>query len=296
MNDVLRFAVKSLTRGARGILINNHAQDADQIRKQVDALAPLVEFIGYEDLAARLKARPAAKPFCLLTFDDGKAISSIETAPELLRMGVPAVFYLVTGLTGTDRCLWFDRLMAVRRARPDRPLPAPGEFKTIPWACREEKIEKLCSSLGIDANPDDPSARLMSWEQAADLQDKGFEMGSHTVDHAILTCETKEEAARQITESVGQMTRNGLRCRTFAFPNGNRTDELVETALAAGVESTVSTVPTWIRPRSDLRCLPRLFIKESADVRHIQRKLLAARAGCLLKNPNGEGRRYLFSV
>ena len=286
--------LRRAAHGARGILINNHAQNAQQIRAQVEALAPFFDFIGYDDLKERLRSKPWKKPFCLMTFDDGAAINATETAPELLRLGVPAVFYIVTGAIGGQTPFWFDRLAALRRVAGSEALPRLAAFKAMPWRVRDERLDQLCKTIGVDADLTNPAVRGMLWADAVRLQNDGFELGSHTIDHAILSVETKEEATRQITESVRQMKQQGLRCRTFAFPNGNASPSLVETALGAGVESTVSTVPVWLRKKEELADLPRLYLKDHADAFYIHTKTLVSRIGFVLKNPNGEGRKYLL--
>ncbi len=290
-------ALQLAARGARGILINNHKQNAQQIRTQVEALAPFFTFIGYDDLKVRLNSTPGKKPFCLMTFDDGKAINATETASELLRLGVPAVLYIVTGAMGSEKAFWFDRLTALRTAVGTGALPGYSELEAIPWRVREQTINELCNRFGVEADLLDPTVRVMSWDEATRLQRDGFEIGSHTVNHALLTGETPEEARRQIEDSMKHIVQHGLRaCRTFAFPKGRSSHSLVEIALSAGLESTVSTAPTWVRKRDALASLPRLYFKEKATDLHIHTKTLAARAGCLLPNPNREGRRYLFGT
>ncbi len=287
-------ALRCAVRGARGILINNHAQNARQIRSQVEALAPFFEFIGYNDLKERLRSKPWKKPFCLMTFDDGLAINASETAPELLRLGVPAVFYLVTGAMDGKTPFWFDRFRALCQTANPKHLPTLSECKAMPWRIRDERLDQLCNTIGADADLTNPAARGMLWADAVRLQNDGFELGSHTIDHAILSVETKEEATRQIIESVRQMKQQGLRCRTFAFPNGNASPSWVKIALDAGMESTMSTVPVWLRKKDALAYLPRLYLKDHADDFYIHTKTLASRVGFVLKNPNGEGRQYLL--
>jgi len=291
-----KLALHAISRGSHGILINNHVQDGQQIRTQVEALAPYVEFIGYEDLAARIAAPRRRKPFCLLTFDDGKAINAEETGPELFKLGVPTVFYMVTGLTGTMTPLWFDCLAAVQRANPDGDIPHVSHFKTMSWRDRKAAVEALCSAHGVTADVSQSAQRVMSWEQAERMERDGFELGAHTVNHAILTTETPEEAKRQLGDSVRHMRERGLRCRSFAFPNGNTNQELVQFAIGLGLESTVSTVPLWLSRNQPLDCLPRLYMKDTAGEFYVQTKTFLARSGFLLKNPNGEGRRYRSSL
>ncbi len=289
-------AVQIAAHGARGIIINNHAQTAEQIRAQVEALASLFEFISYDDLKEQLPFKSGGKPFCLLTFDDGKAINAIETAPELLRLGVPAVFFVVTGAVGSGKSLWFDRLTALRNSVGKKTFPDYSVFEAMPWRDREQQIDTLCTQCGEDANLEDDTVRLMSWDEITRLQRGGFEIGSHTVNHALLPDETAEEATRQISDSIRQMEEAGLRCRTFAFPKGRTSQPLVEAALKLGLESTMSTVPVWVRDQDRLDCLPRIYLRERADALHIRMKAIAARTGWMLKNPSGEGRRYRLSA
>lgn len=289
-------AVPFAARGARGIIINNHAQNAVQIRAQVDALAPLFEFIGYDDLKERLLFKPGGKPFCLLTFDDGKAINATEAAPELVRLGVPAVFFVVTGAVASGKALWFDRLTALRNSAGKKTLPDYSVFEAMPWRDREQQIDALCAQCGEDANLEEDTVRLMSWDEITRLQRDGFEIGSHTINHALLPDETAEEATRQISDSIRQMEEAGLRCRTLAFPKGRASQPLVEAALRLGLESTMSTVPAWVRDQDRLDCLPRIYLRERADALHIRMKAIAARTGWMLKNPSGEGRRYCLSA
>lgn len=290
--SLLQFALGVASSGAQGLVINNHGQDAVQIRAQVEALAPCFEFISYDDLPSRLGGRRSAKPFCLLTFDDGRAINAEETAPELLRLGIPAVFYLVTGHTGTNQPLWFDQLSAMRISHPAEVLPINEELKALPWRDRDNLLNQHALRLGFD--PKQSSPQVMTWEQARRLQRDGFELGSHTVDHAILVNETESEARRQLVQSYEDMTRNGLRCRTFAFPNGCSHQSLVSMALEVGFENTMTTAPTWVR-RHTLPCLPRLYLKDSGSASYVAGKAAVARLGFVLRNPNGEGRRYVWS-
>jgi len=289
-------ALQLVARGARGIIINNHAQTAEQIRAQVDALAPLFEFISYDELKERLLLNSGRKPFCLLTFDDGKAINATEAAPELVRLGVPAVFFIVTGAVGSGKALWFDRLTALRNSAGKKTLPDYSAFEAMPWRDREQQIDALCTQFGEDANLEDDTVRLMSWDEITRLQRAGFEIGSHTVNHALLPDETVEEATRQISDSIRQIEEAGLRCRTFAFPKGRARQPLVEVALKLGLESTLSTVPVWVRDQDRLGCLPRIYLRERADALHVRTKAIAARTGWMLKNPSGEGRRYGLSA
>jgi peptidoglycan/xylan/chitin deacetylase (PgdA/CDA1 family) len=294
-HHLLRRVGQLAALGAHGLIINNHGQNRQQIREQVDLLAPIFTFIGYDELIQAIETdTPGKKPFCLLTFDDGLAINATETAPALRELGIPAAFYLITAWTGTDHTPWFARLTALRK-KSSQNVPPPETFKSIPWQERESAINQLAARIGIDPTSPDPTASLMSWEDARRLHAQGFEIGSHTANHAILTCETEREADRQVTTSIAHLHEHGIPCRTFAFPNGTSTPELAARIQKQGMETVMTTIPTWLTRTSPPAYLPRLYLKETATHPYMLAKLLAARTGWLLKNPNGEGHRYRFA-
>src|SRR6266498_4964903 len=72
-----------------GVIINEHTLTASQARLHVETLSRWFDFIHYDELLDRL-SRPRSRPFCLLTFDDGKRSNATITAPDLERLGVPA--------------------------------------------------------------------------------------------------------------------------------------------------------------------------------------------------------------
>ena len=117
-----------------GVIVNEHTLTASQTRLHVETLSRWFDFIHYDDLLDRL-SRPRSRPFCLLTFDDGKGSNATITAPELERLGVPAVFYVPTRFLTDGFPLWFDRSDAIRRALGYAPPELDGEtLKKLPAA------------------------------------------------------------------------------------------------------------------------------------------------------------------
>src|SRR4051794_11551614 len=94
--------------GGCGVIVNEHVLDSKQTRFHVEVLSRTFDFIQLNETEERL-SRPSKRPWCLLTFDDGKRSNATEVAPELRKLGVPAVFYLSTGFVGSASPLWFDR-------------------------------------------------------------------------------------------------------------------------------------------------------------------------------------------
>jgi peptidoglycan/xylan/chitin deacetylase (PgdA/CDA1 family) len=277
-----------------GIVVGNHTQNRDQIRQEIDVLGRLFEFIHHDQLVDRLKTK-GRRPFCLLTFDDGKKINALETAKELEKSGVPAVFYLVTEAVSTGKPLWFD----VRNALVKAPLTREEKqimagLKGLSMDRRGVLLDGLAEKYQVLPDLSDPFVAPMSWEDAGDLHEKGFTIGAHTCSHPVLTKETREVACCEIRDSIAQVSeRIGTRCASFAFPNGSYTDDLARYAQGCGVCSVMTTDPVWARPETELWRLPRIDIYTRYTPWKTLVKVAAAKPGFVLKNPNGTGRAYV---
>lgn len=276
-----------------GVVICNHTLTAEQLRFQIDVLGRWFEFIHHDDFLARLEQR-SPRPFCLLTFDDGKRSNASEVAPELERLGVPAVFYVVTEFLSKGALLWFDRRDALIGALGHTP-PALKllTLKRLPLAELHDRLDRAFRRyrVAVDATSDD--IRPMSWDDARDLACRGFTVGSHSERHAVLTNENENDALRDIEHSIARVTaETGVACRSFAFPNGGFTPRLALHAMRSGVQTVMTTDPMWVDHRFPAWRVPRvqLFGRQSRVA--IELKLTAATSGPVLDNPDGTGRRY----
>ena len=65
----------------------------------------------------------------------------------------------------------------------------------------------------------------MGWDDARALLSAGFEVGAHTVNHAILSRVPLETATEEILESAARVKAETGSCsRTFCYPNGKHAD------------------------------------------------------------------------
>jgi peptidoglycan/xylan/chitin deacetylase (PgdA/CDA1 family) len=292
LEQVLAFLFRAAP--CTGIVVGNHTQNRGQIRQEIDVLGQFFEFIHHDQLVDRLKQK-SRRPFCLLTFDDGKKINALETASELEKSGVPAVFYLVTDAVTFGRPLWFD----VRNALLKVPLTqeekqAIAGLKRLSMDRRRALLDGLAEKYQVVPDLSDPCVAPMSWEEAVNLHKKGFTIGAHTCSHPVLTRETRKSACREIRDSIAQVSeRLGTRCASFAFPNGSYTDDLARYAQGCGVCSVMTTDPVWARPETELWRLPRIDIYTRYTPWKTLVKVAAAKPGFVLKNPNGTGRAYV---
>lgn len=276
-----------------GIIVNEHVLNREQTRRHVELFGRCFDFIHLNDLPDRLHRR-SKKPFCLLTFDDGKRSNATVVASELERLGVPAAFYVVSSALDDQAPLWFDRYRALRKELGTAPNGLTLQaLKQLPYAVLTEKIERACREYGIDADVRDDDVSLMTWDHARDLHWRGFSIGAHGHTHAILTRETKAAAFESIEKSTARVSEEiGEPCRSFAFPNGNYTAELAQHAIRCGATTVMTTEPMWVDPSFALWRLPRLQFFGDDSPGKIKLKAGVAATGLFLKNPDGTKRAY----
>jgi peptidoglycan/xylan/chitin deacetylase (PgdA/CDA1 family) len=275
-----------------GVIINEHVLTASETRRHVEALSRWFDFIHHDELLDRL-ARPKARPFCLLTFDDGKRSFATQTAPELERLGVPAVIYVTTRFLTNRTPLWFDRRIAIERSLGYLPPEIKREVLIqLPLASIAERLDRACDRYKVTVDMEDDDVGPMSWDEARDLARRGFTVGAHSLRHAVLTCETEASAHSDIEHSIAEVSSEiGTPCKSFAFPNGNYTARLARRALEVGAQTVMTTDPMWADKSFPPWRLPRVSLSGPYNRAAIELKMALA-TGRWLVNPNGTGRLY----
>lgn len=276
-----------------GVIVCGHTLGAEQARFQVGVLARWFDFIHHDELLDRLE-RPRGRPFCLLTFDDGKRSNATELAPVLEQLGVPAVFYVVTRFLSEGGVLWFDQHDALVRALGQAPPGLKlGTLKSLPLAALRERLERACTAHGVAGDPAAADVGAMTWDDARRLARRGFTIGAHGLTHAIVTNEPDETARDEIGRSIAEVGMQiGTPCVTYAFPNGNHTASLARYAYERGINTVMTTRPTWVNRSSPAWRLPRVQLFGGQSRAMIEMKLAAAATGCLLADPDGVSGRF----
>jgi peptidoglycan/xylan/chitin deacetylase (PgdA/CDA1 family) len=223
----------------------------------------------------RLPERPLA-----ITFDDGYADNARIGAPILLRLGLPATFFIATGFLDGG-CMWNDTVIeavraakgpvldleplglgahqvhdaATRRAAIDRLIAA---LRHLPPAERVAKTLRVAEIAGASA----PSDLMMSAGDVRRLHVNGMTIGAHTVNHPILTRIADGEARQEIELSRRRLEDiTGAPVRLFAYPNGKPAEDFglrhVEMVRTLGFDGAVTTAWGAARHGADPLQLPR---------------------------------------
>lgn len=217
-----------------------------------------------------------------ITFDDGYRDNLELAAPMLEQLGLPATFFLAPALLSGEISPWWERLgwAVANTTRPtvrfdgndlnleaDRATAAYGvmceSVKRRTQAQRLAVVDELVGLLEPRGQYDD-SRLMLDWDGARALARKGFTIGSHSLDHAILCNETPEEQYRNLALSRARLEQElGVTVDLLAYPNGTQRDfddVTIAAAAAAGFRCAITTIDGWNHRRTPAYELRRFVV------------------------------------
>ncbi|HEY7116916.1 MAG TPA: polysaccharide deacetylase family protein [Tepidisphaeraceae bacterium] len=180
------------------------ARELKYFRANLDVISMSQLLDGLRD-PSRLPPRPA-----VITFDDGYRDNFNYALPLLNEAGLPACFFVCTGLVGTRAIPWYEAwvccLKQSRARRIESPFDGddapydlgpehwPASFRrfrqrirNVPWRQMPAQLERLRELTSV--NPDDllSDPLFMSWDEVRGLASAGMDIGGHTRTHPILS-------------------------------------------------------------------------------------------------------------
>jgi peptidoglycan/xylan/chitin deacetylase (PgdA/CDA1 family) len=238
--------------------------------KRVANVVPLEQALGDLDAGRPLPPRAVA-----LSFDDGYRDTLDLAVPILERLRLPATFFLVPGLlSGEVRAWWEDLGWAFVNAGVDtvrfgdRDLPVRGRegrrsyhwlserLRELDRSARDQATEELVDRLRPSGPPRDREL-FMDWPAAKELVERGFEVGSHSNYHAVLSRERAAEQVRDLATARERLEGGlGVQVRLLAYPSGQASEydrDTVRAAEVAGHSHAFTTDAGW-----NTRATPRL--------------------------------------
>jgi peptidoglycan/xylan/chitin deacetylase (PgdA/CDA1 family) len=240
------------------------------LEQQIDWLAKHFSVMPLDEITSHLDAElmfPRRRP-AAITFDDGYSDVYHHAYPLLKRKGIPAAFFLVTGLIDTGQPQFFDRFYLLLQLLHERGLPlvltieraleASGaesvslnrvpEIEEQPFivmtaflnAFPRRELEKAIAALERQVSFDNDLREELSpltWDMVETLHRGGMTIGSHTKSHALLTTESAETVSNELIESKQTLeTRLKVRIRHFAYPDGRFNPDVVHAVARAGYQ------------------------------------------------------------
>lgn len=158
-------------------------------------------YIGYTISEAEKARIEGALPerSVVVTFDDGYA-STLRAVPILEEAGFPGTVFVVTDFVDSGTMLAWSGILEWRGP---------------------ETADEL---------------RPFGWEDAAALVARGWEVGSHTATHPLLTLVDDEQLRDELVRSRSVIEGRLGSCSSLAYPYGQADDRVAAAARSAGYE------------------------------------------------------------
>lgn len=186
-----------------------------------------------------------AKPFAVLTFDDGYRDFETDALPIVERHQVPADLFITTGFADRSVTPWWLALEAVIRSSPSVCLPTlspPLALATDTTARKYlafETIKKIFLTMSGDemarhlsiltfdhdiVDHDLIEATCLDWNAIRDLSRHPLlTIGAHSVSHPFLAHETAGRVVLELARSRGEIEYQiDQPVRHFAYPSGSK--------------------------------------------------------------------------
>jgi peptidoglycan/xylan/chitin deacetylase (PgdA/CDA1 family) len=280
----------------------------DEFDAQMAYIAKRFHVLSGQELRSVIAGAAAPAHSVVITFDDGYENNCTEALPILQKYGLHAVFFISSNLIGDPKAaFWFDRLDRVLAAADftsirnvlgeidGRDVPATRlelrkAFKRMSYE-RQDKLLTLLEERFAVGNCAEANAvlyRAMTWDQVRQLVGANMTIGSHTLNHQILSAVDAEQAAREVEQSRKKIeAETGVECWCFGYPNGTRADFRAsdqEAVRRAGYECAFTQCPGAIDGVADRYALPRIPVPDVGDITILRTHVsgLQRRIGMLL--------------
>ena len=264
----------------------------ESLRLHCEVLRRHFEVLTLHDAYASWSAGSRSeRPLAAITFDDGYRDNLTFAAPVLQEFALPATFFVIAGLLGSQTPPWYDYLGGAIASNADEQcrnrviallkrfdvqdnLTLPDRYdrsdayrvvaaaKTLPSDRRGELIGEVCNLVG---EPEQPKVddRIMDFQELAQLRECGHEIGSHSLSHEILTLLDETHLAQEVGQSKHMLEAGlGAQVSSFCYPNGDYNAGVVRAVDHAGYQCAVSTGTRLNDAATDRFALNRTFVHE----------------------------------
>lgn len=245
--------------GTKNLFIKTISATPRQFEEQLRFLCSRFKVLSLEKyIYLAISSKKISPNTAIITFDDGYRDNFLYAFPLLKKYRLPATIFLTSGLIGTNRLPWWDRIKwhISQTCLPEVVFNGIGplllttplekhkaiylilrEFKLLHPDEIKPKLQELIGQLGCNFANEPREQLFLSWDEVRQMYRQGITFGAHTVSHPNLAKLDTKEIIRELSESKQAIEAEvQTSVRTFAYPFGQnghfdtRTKELLKNA------------------------------------------------------------------
>ena len=240
----------------------------DTFEWQVDAIKKEWNVLSLSSYSESFVRKKKLKKCAVITVDDGYKDFYDAALPILKKNQMPATFFVTVNFVDRKIWLWHDIIKyMLQNSQTDTKEFICNDFHTELNLLSEDVlqetwqklsdycvdhtddkkwalIDKLSRTTGVSL-PDQPSREYdaVTWDHIKEMADMGIEIGSHTMNHPILSQIDTRDILFEINESKRRIeARLEQPIQSFCYPNGRTKDittEVVDAVKSAGYKCAV---------------------------------------------------------
>lgn len=275
-----------ITRNDKEMMFNRHCTTLDRFKKQLNYLIQRkYRFLSLEEFRQLMNKREDdSSPKVLLTFDDGSIDSYLYAYPVLRGLNIPALFFLVTGYTGTSKVFWWDRIrhylsktekggieINIQDRKINMPLGTIRQKRAVYSLLSDRFISQRYSDPALidgvlssmDCEEREMKRSALNWQEVREMINGGMSFGAHTENHIDLSRADYEIGKSEILNSIRKIEgMTGTKNISFAYPYGLLSNKYIECLKSSGVEFAFTTRVGCVNINGDRYKIRRNAIEE----------------------------------
>lgn len=219
----------------------------NQFREQMEIVKRYTQILTINEVVWHMQnEEPWGDKSVVVSFDDGFKNNYQFAAPILEELDIPAVFYVCSGMIGTEMMFWVDIIEdCINRTKVnefDIKLDVTHSFnissreqkiqaivtikdfcKRVTSVVRDQVIDELIEKTQIVPSVNSSNDyRMMNWQELRDLSSNPlFTIGGHTMYHDIMTSRPINIVEEDIINCLGLLKNHlNLNISHFSYPEG----------------------------------------------------------------------------
>lgn len=268
---------------------NIYSCDEIHFAKQIAAIKERFKIITVKELLEIIaRGQPMKEPMAMITFDDGYRGNYENAFPILRAENAAGVFFLPTSYINCDHVPWWDEVAWLIKNTKNQVLKLPGDSQPIQIDSQNmrhtirtvltkiknnteytlaEKIKHVRAACDCEM-PLENSNLFMTWEQAAEMQRAGMDIGSHGHSHEILSHLSIEEQRTELMTSKNLIEEHiNVPVDALAYPVGGKnmyTKDTCRIARECGYKVAFTFIPGYnINPGNSAYELLRIPVEDN---------------------------------
>lgn len=260
---------------------NNNHVEINAFIWQMEFLKEHYTLISLEEFVKRLRGGAKLNGLAAITIDDGYRNIYSNASPILVKLGIPATIFLITGLVGTSRLTWYDTVEVALQNTQEQKITLEdrnydlmknrrsaikeikAKLKTMPADARLDFIAQLVDKTGAINVENNENYRLMNWEEVQKLHSNGMSFGVHTYSHPNLPTVAFSDLEHEIDGSTHELADRlsaPIEKLCFSYPDGDYNRLIRNRVETLGLYGAVAVKNALVGPNADPFAIPRVAV------------------------------------